>query len=300
MKNIFILAFILFPFVLLSQSGTTMDEYKFLTKGYAYQKDMGLDGGKSGYEVKQLFMASNGVDFQGLFSNENQKLKGVIVTMTKGKKPVYLGLPTNDSDAELKSMAEEDVREKLNLKSKELYDKALLEFAMFQLSGERVAIATNDTVQKRIKVRPADDDQIPTQYDAVRPLQTEAAEKTETLTERSGMTAKSSEIAKRETKRNAPENSNEINNNVDAEHDFVGRSFAKPPVVKGIHKKTGTIVVKMCIDKKGNIKTAKFTQKGSTTIEKDLRSKALRAVRKVKFSPSSQKEQCGTISFIFN
>ncbi len=298
MKNIILLAFILFPILLLAQDGTTMDEYKYLTKGFAYQKEMGLDGSKAGYSVKPLFSASNGVGFQGLFSNENQKLKGVIVVMNQRDKSVYLGLPTNDSDGELKNMAEEDVREKLNLKSKEAYDKALLEFAMFQLSGERVAVANTTTDRKTIKVTPPINEAVPEEYDVVQPLKTQELQKSETLTERSGMTAKTSAFPKTE-KKEVPVVSNEINNKVDTEHNFVDRTFAKAPVVRGIHTKEGTIVIKMCIDKKGNIKTAKFTQKGSTTIEKDLRSKALRAVRKVKFSPGKEKEQCGTITFVF-
>lgn len=299
MKNIIILAFILFPIVLLSQNGTTMDEYKYLTKGYAYQKEMGLDGGKSGYAVKQLFTSSNGVDFQGLFLNENQKLKGVIVILSNKEKPVYLGLPTNDSDSELKGMADDEVKEKLNLKSKEAYDKALLEFAMFQLSGERVAIANNTTVQKNMKVTPPSNEPIPDEYDVVKPLEMETVKKSETLTERSGNIEYSKEPVIETAKVESPNYSDKINDKVEADHNFAGRTFAKPPVVKGMHSKSGTVVVKMCIDKKGNIKTAKFTQKGSTTIEKDLRSKALRAVRKVKFSPSTQKEQCGTITFVF-
>ena len=301
MKNtIILLAFILFPIVLLAQNGTTMDEYKYLTKGYAYQKEMGLDGGKSGYAIKLLYTASNGIDFQGLFSNENQKLKGVIVVLNNQEKPVYLGLTTNESDAELKEMAEEDVREKLNLKSKEAYDKALMEFAMFQLSGERVAIAST-TTQKTTKVTPPANEQVVEEYDVVQPLKANASkrmeEPTKELTEKSGA---SKTMASQKAKESTPVVSNEINNKVDTEHDFVGRTFAKAPVVRGIHSKTGTIVIKMCIDKKGDIKTAKFTQKGSTTFEKDLRSKALRAVRKVKFSAGKEKEQCGTISFVFN
>jgi len=273
-----------------------MDEYKYLTKGYAYQKEMGLDGGKSGYAIKPLYKASNGIGFEGLFLDENQKLKGVIVVLNNQEKPVYLGLPTNESDSELKEMADEDAKEKLNLKSKEAYDKAMLEFAMFQLSGERVAIATNTTTQKRMKVTPPADAQVVEEYDVVKPLETKVSNSKMELTEKSGSAKK---MTSEKTKKSASEVSSEINTKVDAEHDFVGRTFAKPPVVRGFHTKTGTIVVKMCIDKKGNIKTAKFTQKGSTTFEKDLRSKALRAVRKVKFSAGKDKEQCGTISFVF-
>ena len=230
MRNIIVLTFILFPILLLAQEGTTMDEYKYLTKGFAYQKEMGLDGSKAGYAVKPLFSASNGVGFQGLFSDENQKLKGVIVVMNQKDKSVYLGLPTNDSDAELKEMADEDVREKLNLKSKEKYDKALLEFAMFQLSGERVAVANTNTDRKTIKVTPPANQAVPEEYDVVQPLKTQESEKSETLTERSGMTAKSSVMPIQE-KKDVPVVSNEINNKVDAEHNFVGRTFAKAPVV---------------------------------------------------------------------
>ena len=44
MRYLLNFAFLIFPVILLAQSETTIEEYKYLTKGYAYQKEMGLDG----------------------------------------------------------------------------------------------------------------------------------------------------------------------------------------------------------------------------------------------------------------
>ena len=69
--------------------------------------------------------------------------------------------------------------------------------------------------------------------------------------------------------------------------------------VKGQNPKPGTVVIKMCVDIAGNIKSAKFTQRGSTTFDKTLRNMALSAAKKVKFSEGLDPEQCGLITFKF-
>ena len=70
-------------------------------------------------------------------------------------------------------------------------------------------------------------------------------------------------------------------------------------MVLGKVLKSGTVVVKMCIDIKGNVKTAKFTQKGSTTFDRRLRNMALKAAKQAKFSKGVNLEECGTITFNF-
>ena len=48
-KIIFLI--ILLPTFVFAQEGMTLDEYRYLTKGFAYQKEMGLDASKAGYQI---------------------------------------------------------------------------------------------------------------------------------------------------------------------------------------------------------------------------------------------------------
>lgn len=284
MKNFFNFVFIIFPVLLLAQSETTMDEYKYLTKGYAYQKEMGLDGTKEGYAVKKIFTASNGVEFRSLIRG-NSEVKGVLVILNVNtKSPVYLGLPTNNSSNELKGLAASDARRTLSLIDKEKYDHAILEFAMFQLDG---GIATNyiGETEKNLKGNSVPSttpkEEVVEEYSNIVPLK---VGKKEQMTERSGTVAT---------------NEKPINNNVLTKNNFKGRTLVQPPVVRGQNPKSGTVVIKMCIDLDGNVKTAKFTQRGSTTFDKRLRNMAIEAAKQAKFSKGLDTEECGTITFKF-
>ncbi|MEM6967494.1 MAG: hypothetical protein AAF573_22210 [Bacteroidota bacterium] len=282
MKKSIILTILLFPIILSAQSslGTTHDEYKYLSKGYAYQKQMGLDGDKAGYTVKSLFTASNGVIFEGLYANDN--FRGAIVTIyPNSESPIFLGLPTNETTTDLQQLADQDIKEKLTIAAKDAYDKALLEFVIAQMGGgvniNNYVGQTEQNTSKRVV--PENSIQ---EYNTVVPLK---MERTETMTKRSGQTTSSSDLA--------------VNNNVSATHDFADRNYINAPVVRGQHPANGTVVIKMCIDRAGNVKTAKFTQRGSSTFNAKLRKMALAAAQQVTFNEGLDAEQCGTIKFEF-
>ena len=62
---------------------------------------------------------------------------------------------------------------------------------------------------------------------------------------------------------------------------------------------TGIVVIKVCVNKAGNVKEAKFTQLGSTTTNKLLVDLAVNAAKKYQFSPSEIETQCGNITIEF-
>lgn len=64
-------------------------------------------------------------------------------------------------------------------------------------------------------------------------------------------------------------------------------------------QKSGVVVIKICVDQKGNVLSSKFTQKGSTTTDNYLVSLAEKQVKKYKFTPGDAIEQCGTITVDF-
>lgn len=78
------------------------------------------------------------------------------------------------------------------------------------------------------------------------------------------------------------------------------RGVVFEPSIRDSSQKTGKVVIKVCVDSHGNVTTAKFTQKGSTTTDKYLVNKAEKAAAKYKFTPSANVEiQCGSIAVDF-
>jgi outer membrane biosynthesis protein TonB len=64
-------------------------------------------------------------------------------------------------------------------------------------------------------------------------------------------------------------------------------------------QKEGKVVIKICVDTQGQVVSAKFTQRGSTTTDAELVKIALDNSKKYVFSKSDIEEQCGTITVEF-
>lgn len=78
-----------------------------------------------------------------------------------------------------------------------------------------------------------------------------------------------------------------------------GRAVVKRGSVVDNSQKRGKVVIEVCVDKSGNITSASYTQKGSTTTDSELKSKALQAAKGYRFASSTADQQCGTITFDF-
>ena len=57
--------------------------------------------------------------------------------------------------------------------------------------------------------------------------------------------------------------------------------------------------MKVCVNSDGKVIDSSFTQRGSTTVDGELRAKAERAANNYKFTASDIEEQCGTVTFDF-
>ncbi|MCB0707522.1 MAG: energy transducer TonB [Saprospiraceae bacterium] len=77
------------------------------------------------------------------------------------------------------------------------------------------------------------------------------------------------------------------------------RGVTFKPTVRDNSQKQGIVVIKVCVDSDGNVLSAEFTQAGSTTVDSSLKSIAIEAAKKWKFSSSSVSKQCGTIQYDF-
>ena len=80
---------------------------------------------------------------------------------------------------------------------------------------------------------------------------------------------------------------------------FGNRKFTPAAKPKDNSQETGTVAVRICIDKNGRVTSAEFTQKGSTTTSSNLISIAVSNAKQYKFAAGSIDTQCGTITYTF-
>ena len=77
------------------------------------------------------------------------------------------------------------------------------------------------------------------------------------------------------------------------------RAVEYKPEITDNSQKTGRIVVDICINGSGKVISAKYTQKGSTSADKDLIEVAEKGVLKYRFSKSDATKQCGSVIIDF-
>ncbi len=78
-----------------------------------------------------------------------------------------------------------------------------------------------------------------------------------------------------------------------------GRAVQRRGPVNDTSQKQGKVVIEVCVDGSGNVISADYTQRGSTTSDSELRSKALSAAKGYRFAASTSAKECGTITFNF-
>lgn len=78
-----------------------------------------------------------------------------------------------------------------------------------------------------------------------------------------------------------------------------GRGIIFEPKIVENSQKTGKVVVKVCVDQSGDVISAKYTQRGSTTTDSELVKVAEEAANKYRFTEGDLAEQCGTITIDF-
>ena len=78
-----------------------------------------------------------------------------------------------------------------------------------------------------------------------------------------------------------------------------GRGYKRPAAPKDNSQETGTVVVYVCVDKRGKVISAEYTQAGSTTSNSSLKRIAIANAKKYRFDSGSVDKQCGTIRYDF-
>jgi outer membrane biosynthesis protein TonB len=77
------------------------------------------------------------------------------------------------------------------------------------------------------------------------------------------------------------------------------RGVRYEPTITDNSQKTGRVVLNVCVNKAGQVISADYTQRGSTTTDTDLRTLAERSAREFVFTESAIEKQCGTITIDF-
>jgi hypothetical protein len=280
----------------MAQEGTTLEEYRYLSKGYIYQLEMGLDAQKEGYTVRELFTASNQGDLVGLYKNGIQTPRALLVILEPGKaKTTYVCVPNGQSDPIVKKLADAD-QAKLSSVQQQQYQAALNEFLFAALSSSDTPVAAlHQQAQNPLsygsdesffaRSAPTEDPEtttkssqnvvVPTTTDfqytpEVKPLENPIAEN------KNIKTSKSSILGELST-----------------------RSIIQNDAPTHSTRNRGIVAIKICVDRNGDVKTAKFTQRGSTTFNSSLKAAALKAAKKIKFIKLDLAEQCGIVKYEF-
>ncbi len=281
-KMIFLVLFL--PLSMLAQEGMTLDEYRYLTKGFAYQKEMGLDASKAGYTI----IEKRSIDEVRIISLTKETLtipQGLLFIISqKGQKDNYICLPNNQADARVKELFQVDQQNITNYQVRKKFHQAV-QHSLFETFVNHQKTAVPHTSLKNqenssptIKAPQIIEEQvtskgaIPDDYD------------------------RSLSVKNAQQKQKKSVNTNtqiKIGGALDE------RSLVVAPVILEEHYQKGLVVIKICVDESGAISQAKYTQKGSTTLDKRLKELALNSAQETIFIKSDRPKSCGTITYHF-
>ena len=290
MKYLHTIILVLIASFLFAQNGTSLEEYRYLTKGYAYQIEMGLDAQKNGYEITKLYTCKNNVKFSGLYSTDSGELKAIVAMLSPNtEQPKFICLPNAHTKPNVLAFYYKD--KKALLPEEEIqFDAAMREWQFYQL-GE----APSNNVQTLTDI-------------PIQPEQTLAVEEVvETKDFQNELTAKGMKsIPKSYDQQEVSRIENPKNKKqkimVDAIIQLDGisdRTIVKAPVIPEGIKRTDKIAVKICVDAEGLVNSAKYTMKGSTSMDSALKAIAVRSAKASRFSATNNKESCGIMTFSF-
>lgn len=289
MKYFLTITLTLFAFILVAQSGTTLDEYRYLSKGYAYQLKMGLDPTKKGYDIRQNYTAKNEVNIMGLYQVSDQKLKGLLLEVVDEKRKThYWVVPNPQSDPKVLQLYERDSQQhshkKVHAKMLQAKDEYLFMLAANRLQTNQSPLVSADTQTTNSQLTVSPTPRPPTTYDDF------PAAKKEEFTAKGGTSLRTQENA-------SALNGSTVTGQLNAR--LKVRNILVKPYTQNTTLAKGKIMIKFCANPEGVVTYAKFTQRGSTTLDSQLKALALAAVRKMRLAPSSSEEDCGTVSFNF-
>jgi len=292
MKYILTITLTFIAFILGAQSGTTLDEYRYLSKGYAYQLEMGLDPTKNGYEIRDNYIAKDGTKIIGLYRIDGKLPQGLLfMTTDSNGKSYYQALPNPSSADNVLALYRQDRLQPIPKSALDRISAAKDQYLFSMVSGSE----SQDIAQvPREAFQPTKDSQ-PSVSKRPRSYEKTPEPQDEQLTAKGGTT-----ILPKEKPMEVSEKivgGTVVTGQLNAELNSM--IIRVHPQTRNTTKAKGRVMIKFCADAEGKVTYAKFTQKGSTTLNSQLKKLALAAVLKMRLGPSSDPESCGTVGFDF-
>ena len=292
MKYLHTLILVLISAFLFAQSGTTLEEYRYLTKGYAYQIEMGLDAKKDGYEIKPLYTCKNNVMFSGLYATDSAILKAIVAILSPNtEQPTFVCLPSPDTNPDVLVFYEKDKKALAEEQQLQL-DAALREWQFQQL--EHVSSNTiqpiSDLPVEPVQTKPIEDD-----------VELREADNSKAFTAKGAKSLPQSYEQKNKASiSHVPAKEKKLM--VDALVQLEGisdRTIVEAPVIPEGINRSDKVAVKICVDAEGLVRSAKYTLRGSTSMDPNLKAIAIKSAKATRFSTANNKESCGIMTFSF-
>ncbi|MEM1323497.1 MAG: hypothetical protein AAGG75_24745 [Bacteroidota bacterium] len=300
---IYVNLLLLLPLLLLSQEGTTLEEFRYLTKGYAYQLEMGLDAHKEGYEVRKLYTTASGTQFVGLYRYGQPQLRGLLAVVdAQTPKAKYICIPNQYSSEAIKAQCKQHKQSHLIGSTARQQFEASLTALLLRSLDEPMLAAPRRAPQPQQPVVSTQPPEIELTSRGI-PINTENYRLPAQEAPRPNATAILP--ANLPTEMDQPSAGLPAVPAVESRAEVsVGgllsnRGLVEAPQIDRKYAGRGQVVVKICVDARGEVISAKFTQRGSTTFNESLKAMAIESARKALFAVSSEIEQCGTIAYKF-
>ncbi len=294
MKHLTPLLILLFSFSLFAQEGTTLEEYRYLSKGYLYQKELGLDIYKNGYTVKNIFITSKNAKLIGLYKDGVKATKALLVVIEEqGQTPVYVCIPNKNSEERVLSLYNLDIQRLINVETRKMYDNAMQEFLYSALN--------NSMDMQELSIRPQNFDHL---SKSTEPIDMQNQPEEDILVSKGGVESVVLTDTEPEPMKETPVKESKPKNTITQARptingDVRSRDIIVAPNVQTESLVKGTVAVKVCVDMDGYVSSAKFTQRGSTTLDKELKKLSVDAASRYRFGKSDRREECGIITFEF-
>ncbi|MEO1412662.1 MAG: hypothetical protein AAFW73_22420 [Bacteroidota bacterium] len=309
-----------------AQNGTSLEEYRYLSKGYAYQMDLGLDATKEGYYFRKVYTASNALEFLGMYRNGQEAPQALLCTFPARGSATYLCLPNAATEATIQDQYQRD-RSRLSQGQLRLLETALVELVYQEMGGGHSPTPVNAAVSpspttavpnsyaetERFTARGGQAEPLVAtarsapSYPIESPLVTNTQRPSSYATTPSSSTPVNPPInqtvaraipAQPVTSPTTPATTAGTQLRVDWQMTDRTLRYQAPVVTKT--QKKGVVVIKVCVSSSGDVTTTKYTQRGSTTFDSSLISLALENAALLRFDPNAVTEQCGIVSYRFN
>jgi len=247
---------------------------------------MGLDPTKNGYEIRNNYNAKNGTSIIGLYRIETKTLQGLLlVSVDANGKSYYQAIPNPTSTDNVLALYQQDQSKPLPkfVQNKMIEAKNHYLFSI-------PSIDNGNSYTETINSSKLNNTKWPNTYDHAPQVQNN-----QLTTKGSSSITIESPIGSSNSKSSF--GSNTVKGHLNAE--LSSRNILVFPSAQNTSKAKGLVMIKFCADANGMVTYAKFTQRGSTTLNPQLKNFALDAVRKMRLAPSATNEECGTVGFNF-